>query len=274
MKSSLLVCLISVFVALFVTGCAPRTHSMGSTLMPSPLLHRVNPDSVNNNLDVSASGFWGLTDEDENIKSVNAGGGNISATYRFNKRSAFFFANATVGGFGGTAKFSCDEKDDCDEYSKKLESKNYWEWLNSDDGRKKYSFGVAQERVSLGGEINANAIILGFAEGIQFHQASGSYERMREDLIDMRYVDHKNSEDRFDWANVSMLWLGTYLGKSGRFGNIVIEFDILHGKGGLFNDGWTRSTKYTYTHPSGFFVGAAEGSLISWLFYAGKQFSF
>lgn len=271
---SFFVCLVLGLVTLFVTGCAPRTHSMGYTLMPSPLQHRVDPDSVNNNLDVSASGFWGFSDDAESIKSVNAGGGNVSATYRFNKRTAFFFANVAVGGFGGSAKFSCDEKDDCDEIGKKFEAKNYWEWLNSNDGLKVYSYGVAQERVSLGGEINTNAIILGFAKGVQFYQASGSYERTREDLIDMRYVDYKNSEDRLDWANVSMLWLGTYLGKSGRFGNVVIEFDILHGKGGLFKDGWTRSTKYTYTHPSGFFVGAAEGDLISWLFYAGKQFSF
>lgn len=267
-------CLALGTLSLLFTGCAPRTHSMGYTLMPSPLQHRVNPDSVNNNIDVSASGFWGFTDEDENIKSVKAGGGNVSATYRFNKSSAFFFANVAAGGFGGSAKFSCDENDDCDEFSKKLESKNYWEWLNSNDGHKVYSFGVAQERVSLGGEINNNELILGFAEGVQFYQTGGSYERTRERLMDMGYARRKDSEGRLDWANVSMLWLGTYLGKSGRLGNVVIEFDILHGRGGFFDDGWTHSTKYTYTHPSGFFVGAAEGSLVSWLFYAGKQFSF
>lgn len=258
-----------------LTGCLhPVTHSMGATLMPAPLQHRVNSDSVGNNVDVSVTGFWGHTEDADNVKSLNAGGGNLSATYRFGKSESHFFANGAVGGFGGKTKFACSKDETgCDETYDKRESAKYFQWLESDEGGKSYGFAHVQERIVLGMDFNFSKIILGFAEGLLFSQGSGSYEDKRERLIDDRVVENTHVEHSSSWGNVTMFWLGAYFGDHGRYGNFVVEYDLLRGEGG-FPDGLTYSMKYTYTHPTGIYVGAAEGSLMSLMLYGGKTFSF
>ena len=258
-----LILLAAVSVAL--TGCLrPTTRSMGATLMPAPVTHRTVPDAASQELSVAASGFYGHTGDADNVKDVNAGGGNLGATYRLGGTLSPLFVNAAVGAFAGSLQFGCDKSSRCDSSDVK-----YNNWLKSDAGRDSYGFWNIQERILVGADFNVGYAIFGLAGGVQLYQGGSDYDDMRQMLDDKKIVDNLDKNNGV--AAVSSIWLGSYLGRQGQYGNLVAELDLFY-KGDI--DDWTSSVKWTYTHPTGFFGGAAYGNLMELTLFAGKQFVF
>ncbi|MBR4679790.1 MAG: hypothetical protein IKP03_01580 [Fibrobacter sp.] len=254
------------FAALSVTltGCfQPPVRSMGATLMPAPVMHRSSPDSSARELSVDASGFYGVTVENFNVEYVNALGGNLGVTYRMGGLLSPLFVNVAAGAFAGVLQFGCDESHGCGEGSK------YNDWLMSHDGHQYYNFWNFQERALLGADFRFGYLILGAAGGTQLYQGNSKYDDMREKLDDEGLVQNIDEKCGYHWT--SSIWLGSYLGRHGQYGNMVAEYDIFY-KGGIANA--TGSIKWTYTHPSGFFGGFARGNLIEFSLFAGKQFVF
>lgn len=258
-----LILLATVSVAL--TGCLqPTARSMGATLMPAPMLHRASPDNASQELSVAASGFYGHTGDAYNVEDVNAGGGNVGVTYRLGGVVSPLFVNVAAGVFGGSLQFGCDKDYACDSTDVK-----YNAWLESDAGKDSYSFWNAQERILLGADFSVGYAIFGAAAGVQMFQGGSDYDDMREKLDEDRFI---NSIDKNNGVSaVTSVWLGSYLGRHGQYGNLVAEMDIFY-KGDI--DDWTSSIKWTYTHPSGFFGGVAYGNLMELNVFAGKQFVF
>ena len=248
-----------------LTGCLqPTARSMGASLMPAPLTHRSSSDSASQEISVAASGFYGHTGDAYNVENLNAGGGNVGVTYRLGGILSPLFANVAMGAFGGSLRFGCDKDSGCDENDKK-----YSAWLESDAGKDSYSFWNAQERILVGVDFSIGYAIFGAAGGVQLFQGGSDYDDMREKLDEGNLVDNLDDENGF--AAVSSVWLGSYLGRHGQYGNLVAEMDIFY-KGHA--DDWTSSIKWTYTHPTGFFGGAAYGNLMELTLFAGKQFVF
>jgi hypothetical protein len=255
-------------VSVSLTGCLqPTARSMGATLMPSPLTHRANPDSASQEISLAASGFYGHTGDAYNVENLNAGGGNVGVTYRLGGKLSPLFANVAVGAFGGSLRFGCDKNSNCDKNSSF--DQKYADWLESDEGSKSYSFWNVQERILAGADFNIGYAIFGAAGGVQLFQGGSDYDDMREKLDDEGLVNSKDEKNGV--GAVSSVWLGSYLGRHGQYGNLVAEMDIFY-KGDI--DDWTSSIKWTYTHPSGFFGGVAYGNLMELTLFAGKQFVF
>ena len=261
-----------------LTACSPTLHSMGAAVQPAPITHRATSDSAVTEAEVAVSGFWAHNWDADNIKDMNAGGGNVSATYRLGR---VFFVNAAVGGFGGSLKFSCDENADCNDivtFTNREKEKTYSingsddynDWLKTSEGQKSYSFMNFQERILVGIDANLGKyVILGVAGGIQAYQGGSDYDEVRDELGDIGYID--NSDTRDGIAPASAWWIGLRFGKNGKYGNFTIEFDDVYK--GTIGD-WISARKYTYAHPTGFFGGITEGDLMSFGVFAGKQFVF
>lgn len=262
-----------------ITACSPTLHSMGTAIMPAPVTHRATSDSTSaEEKEISASGVWIHNWDADNIKQMNGGGGNIGFTYRFGK---VIFVNVAVGGFGGSLKFSCDEDADCNnivtfsneekgKYYSINGSESYNEWLETSEGKKAYGFWNLQERLLLGFDDNVGKIlIIGIAGGIQAYQGDSDYDEIRKELGSASYIYDADSKNSF--GMISAWWVGVRFGSKGKYGNFTVEFDNLY-KGGI--DDWNSARKYTYAHPTGFFLGATEGDLISLGVFAGKQFVF
>ena len=255
-------------MAIALTGCLqPTARSMGATRMPAPLTHRANPDSASQEISLAASGFYGHTGDAYNVEDLNAGGGNVGVTYRLGGMLSPLFANVAVGAFGGSLQFGCDKNSNCDK-SSSFDQK-YAGWLESDEGSDSYSFWNVQERVLVGADFNVGYAIFGAAAGVQMFQGGSDYDDMREKLEEGNLIN--NVDENNGVGAVSSVWLGSYLGHHGQYGNLVAEMDIFY-KGDI--DDWTSSIKWTYTHPSGFFGGAAYGNLMELTLFAGKQFVF
>lgn len=254
-------------ISVSLTGCLePTARSMGSTLMPAPLTHRAPADTASE-MSLTASGFWGHTDDAYNVSDLDAGGGSLGLTYRWSGKMAPFFLNAAVGGFGGSLKFSCDDEYGCDKGS--TFDKKYISWLETEEGREQYSFWNIQERILVGADVSTSSVIIGMGVGLQFFQGASDHDDIRSALDDVEWVDDIDGKN--DFGFMTAWWFGFNFGQNASNGNIVLEYDILH-KGGM--DDWTSSLKLTYAHPTGFFVGGANNSLMEWTVYAGKNFVF
>ena len=248
-----------------LTGCLqPTSRSMGAALMPAPVTHRAAPGNDSQELSVAASGFYGHTGDAYNVENLNAGGGNLGVTYRLGGMLSPFFVNAAAGAFGGALQFGCDKDSRCDSTDVK-----YNTWLKSEEGKDSYGFWNVQERVLVGADINIGYAIFGMAGGVQLYQGDSDYDEMREKLDDEGLVDNRDKNNGI--AAVSSIWLGSYLGRQGQYGNLVAAWDLFY-KGSLGH--WTSSIKWTDTHPTGFFGGAAHGNLMELNLFAGKQFVF
>ena len=253
--------------AAMLSGCLePTSRSMGATLMPSPIMHKLTPDTTTSNISIGATGFGGFTDNEYNVRNLTAFGGSLDFTYHISGSNPFFI-NVAVGGLGGSLKFSCDTENNSN--CNTLLHDSYAQWLVSDEGQKSYSFWNTQERILAGFDFSAEYIIIGLAGGFQFFQGASKYDDMRKKLND-DHIAH-DIDGKRDYGVVMAYWLGFYMGDHGKYGNLVAELDILH-KDGL--DNWTTSNKLTYTHTTGFFAGIASNSLIAWTVYAGKRFDF
>ena len=255
-------------------GCEPSARSMGATLMPAPIQHKATKTD-SSNIFLGASGVWGHTGDSYNVKDLNAFGGNLDLTYRVGRSP--FFVSAAFGGFGGSLNFGCDEEYDCSaEHGDRAaeiivgSARNYREWLETKPGKDDYSFWNIQERVLAGFDFNPGPIIVGLAGGLQMFQGGGDYDDMRDELDSQYIVDDVDGSSGMGF--VMAYWLGFRFGPNGGgWGNLVMEYDILH-KGGI--DDWTSSLKFTYAHPTGIFAGVGSNSLIAWTVYAGKRFDF
>ena len=255
-------------MSLALTGCLqPNARSMGATLMSASLMHRSSPDSTSQEVSVAASGFYGHTGDAYNVEDLNAGGGNVSVTYRLGGVYSPLFMNVAVAALGGSLRFGCDRDSDCDKNSPV--DKKYIDWLESDEGSESYSFWNGQQRLLVGVDLSFGYAIVGAGAGVQLFQGGSDYDDMREKLDEAGLVDNLDNESGF--GAVSSVWLGSYLGRHGQYGNLVAEMNVLN-KGGFNN--WVSSIKWTYTHPTGFFGGAAYGNLMEMTLFVGKEFVF
>lgn len=255
-------------VAMAVTGCLePRARSIGATLMPDPVMHRVKADDKSAEFSATATGFWYHTGDAYNVEDLNAGGANISLNYRLGGFLSPVFVSATVGGFGGSLKFGCDSDADCDDSNS---DGKYKAWLKSKDGSKSYSFWNIQERVLAGLDFNLSKyVILGVAGGAQMYQGNSDYDKMRNTLDTERFVE--DVDEKYGIFPTTAMWLGGRFGESGQYGNLTFEYDYLY-KGSI--DDWMDVYKVTYAHPTGFFGGVAKSNLVSLTLFAGKRFVF
>lgn len=256
-------------LSMALTGCLkPTTHSIGTALMPAPIMHRSSPDSSAQELSVAVSGFYGHTDDAYNLENLNAFGGNIGLTYRMAGTLSPFFLNVAAGVFGGSLHFGCDASHRCsreDEYDK-----DYITWLDSKQGRKSYSFWNMQERILIGADFSPAFFILGSAIGFQLYEGvSSDYDHMRRRLDNEGLMESRGHDNGADVT--TSVWFGSYFGRNGRFGNLVAEFDMIFKH--EYEDA-VGSIKWTYTHPSGFFGGVSRGDLIDFSLFVGKQFMF
>ena len=260
-----LILLAALSVAL--TGCLkPTAHSIGAALMPAPIMHRSSPDSSAQELSVAASGFYGHTGGAYNLENLNAFGGNIGLTYRMAGMLSPIFLNMAAGVFGGSLHFGCSHRCFRDSES----DEDYIAWLESRAGRKSYSFWNMQERILVGADFSPAFLIIGGAIGFQlFEGGSSDYDKMRGRLDNEGLMESREGNNG---AGVtSSVWLGSYFGRNGRYGNLVVEYDIIFKK--EYEDGFA-SIKWTYSHPSGFFGGVSRGDLIGTSLFAGKNFVF
>lgn len=250
-----------------LTGCLqPTAHSMGATLMPAPLQHRADASNNNQQIDLAASGFWGHTQKSDNVKSVDAGGGNISVTYRLGGFASPLFISGSAGAFGGKLNFACTDSN-CES---SREKSDYSNWLKTEEGKDDYGFWNLQERILAGLDFNAGPfLIVGAAGGIQLYQGGGDYDDMRDELDQQNIVNDVDGSSGY--APTASAWIGSHFGRHGEYGQFVVEYSLLF-KGAA--DDWTHSMKYTYTHPTGFFGGVSEGNLMSFTAFVGKQFVF
>lgn len=255
-------------LSLALTGClAPTAHSIGTALMPTPVMHRTSPDSTAQELSVAVSGFYGHTDDAYNLENLNAFGANIGLTYRMAGALSPLFLNVAAGVFGGSLHFGCDASHRCSREDE--HDKDYIAWLESKPGRKSYGFWNLQERILVGADFSPGFMIVGGAIGFQLYEGGSEYDRMRGRLVNEGLMESKGENSSADV--MSSVWLGTYFGRRGQYGNLVAEYDIFY-KGDI--DDATASIKLTYTHPSGFFGGVARGDLIDFSLFVGKQFVF
>lgn len=252
-------------VSIALTACVdPASRSMGASLMPAPLTHRASVENVKQEMSLSATGFWAQNSDGENIKDMNAGGGNLSFTYRF--ANPVFF-NVAAGAFAGTTKFGCNSDSDCRDNA---ESKPYKDWLKTKQGKDDYKFGAFQERILAGLDFNLGSyLFLGLAGGVQLYQGVSDYDDMREILADKGMVNKVDND--YDFAPTTAVWVGTRMGKNGQYGNVNVEYNQLY-KGNL--DEWNNSVKLTYAHPTGFFGGASYGNIVKTTVFVGKEFIF
>lgn len=257
--------------SLLLTGCfLPKSHSMGASLMPTPMQHRMDAGATNQQWSVAASGFYSHEfSESDNLKSMDGGGGAANVTYRLGGNLSPLLVNAAVGGFAGSLKFGCSD-DDCKNSSSS--TKKYREWLETRQGKDSYTFWNLQERILLGADLNLGPyLILGAAAGAQFFQGSSDYDDMREKLDDEKIMEDVDGKNGVKFT--SSVWVGSHLGRRGEFGHISAELDMLY-EGGPLNDANTYGVKLTYAHPSGFFGGLQKGNLSDVTLYFGKEFIF
>lgn len=254
-------------LSLNLTGCLlPKARSMGASLMPVPLDHRVDGNDDSQKVTLSASGFWNRNSEDHNLDKVMSGGGDLGLTYRFGGSLSPLFVNAAAGAFGGSLSMSCTESD-CKNHG---ENEKYRQWLSTKEGQKDYSFWNVQERVLVGADFNPGSLmIMGLGAGMQFYQGSSDYDDLRDKLSEKKIMDDVDRNVGF--GVVSAVWLGAHLGKQGQYGYVVAEVDTYF-KGDP--EDWLGSVKLTYSHPTGFFGGAAYEDLLGLTLYAGKTFTF
>lgn len=270
MKKSLIFCSLAMGSTMLFTGCfLPKSHSMGASLMPAPMQHRMDASATNQQWSVAASGFYSHEfSESDNLKDMNGGGGVANVTYRLGGSLSPLFVNAAVGGFAGTLKFDCSDED-CKESSG---STKYREWLETRQGKDSYTFWNIQERILLGADLNLGPyLILGAAAGAQFFQGASDYDDMREKLDDEKIMEDVDGKNGVKFT--SSVWVGSHLGRRGEFGHISAELDMLY-EGGPLNDANTYGVKLTYAHPSGFFGGLQKGNLSDVTLYFGKEFIF
>lgn len=268
MKNLFMTACLGLGVAMMLTGClSPRTQSVAKSLMPSPLMHRVDGSDHDTRLSVAASGYYGHTgDPSDNVKDVNIGGGNVSSTFHFGGFFSPLFVNAALGAFGGSSSFSCSESS-CD--SDKKEYEIYNEWLQTSEGRESYQTWALQERLLVGLDFNLGPyLILGAAGGLQLYQEGGEYYRMRRDLDDSENRIAENADGKTGATLLLPIWLGTHLGQHGEYGTLVAEYDL------MASTGYSVDMKFTYTHPTGFFAGYQISRIVRHSVYFGKEFVF
>jgi hypothetical protein len=266
---------VTIGLSFSLMGCfEPSARSMGATLMPAPLQHKADKQD-SSSMTVAATGFYGATDDKYNVKDLNAYGGSLDFTYRVGRSP--FFVNVGFGGFGGSLKFGCDADYDCSKQYRDDDTeywlggaRSYREWLETKDGKSEYSFMNFQERVLAGVDFNPAFLILGVAGGLQMFQGNSDYDDKRDELDEALVVDDVDGKSGTGF--VMAYWFGFRFGPAGHWGNVVMEYDILH-KSSI--EDWTTSLKFTYTHPmTGIFAGMGYNDLIEMTLYAGKRFDF
>ena len=149
---------------------------------------------------------------------------------------SIFFVSAAVGGYGGSLKFSCDEDADCNDIVT----------FTNEEKQKSYS---------INGSDNYNDW-LKTGEGKKSYGFWNLQERI------LPGID----------ANLGKyIILGVAGGIQAYQGDS--DYDDVREDLGDIGD-WVGARKYTYAHPTGFFLGVTEGDLISLGVFAGKQFVF
>lgn len=255
-------------VSMMLTGClVPKTQSLAKSLMPSPLTHRVDASDRDSRFSIAGSGYYGHTGSPkDNVKDANVGGGNVSSTFRFGGFFSPLFVNAAFGAFGGYSGFSCSESS-CG--SGESEFEKYETWLKTPEGKDSYLTWAVRERLLVGLDFNLGPyLILGAAAGLQLYQEGGEYYQKRLDLDNPENRIAENDDGKIGGTLLLPVWVGTHLGRHGEYGTLAAEYDL------MASTSYSMEVKFTYTHPTGFFVGYQIGRFVRHNFYFGKEFVF
>lgn len=262
---SLAVLTASLCAAFTLNGCfMPRAHSMGASLMSVAHQPRVSGDSTNTELSVGVNAFGSVAGEGANVENVMSGGGNVTFMYRMGGLVSPIFTSASVGALGGKLQFACTDSRCSDSEIK------YKEWLKTGAGEDEYSFWDVQERLLVGADFNPGKyVIVGFAGGVQLFQGGGDYDDMRAELDDGHYI--KSLEGRKGAAPLTAFWLGSRIGRDGKWGSVLAEFDMLYKDNA---EDWTSALMLNYFHTTGFFGGIVWNSQLGYELNVGKTFVF
>lgn len=247
---------------ILLTGCLNTTlMSMGT--QPIPLVHqpRQNMDKSKPEIGISADGFGIINGHWVNTHQIYGGGGIINGTIYGAKPISPFFINFSFGGYGGNVKFTCDEEENCRD--------KYFDWLDSDEGKKTYSFFAFQEKISLGIEFNPWRFILGLSAGMHAFEGGGDYDNQRKELADLpNVVNESDNGANFIFSS----WLGFQIGEDGKYGAVVSELQL----SGLYahDESAEGQASLSYFHPSGFHGGITFVRTPGIELFAGKTFYF
>jgi len=250
-----------------LSGCLCTSfRSMSSMPLPTPHQPRLNPESKDREINLSVNGF-GITNGDWfSTANVNAGGGQVEGTIRPGGFFSPLFASASFSGFGGNVNFDCKVAKNC--------SDQYYAWLLSKEGQKKYSFWGTRENLRTGFEFHPPIyLFFGLSAEVQFYQGGGEFDRQRKKLRnDMRGI--RNLDDGYGNLFAISTWNGFHLGKKGQYGSISLEISYsLDYIDDDSNMNYLLST-LSYYHPSGFYGGVSGFSGDDISFYGGKIFQF
>ena len=256
MKNKLFVFLLLFVLMCLLAGCnRPVFMSMGTA--PLPVYHEPRwSGEQDKKWVVSADAFVGPYGVGENVREVLSLGGDLSVMYRF--MNPLFF-QASFAGAMGDLRFGCSDSP-C--------TSRYYSWRDEHD--EKYVFWTLQERVLLGSDFVFGGFVqAGFGAGVQFFQADGRYEELREDLERDDIADNANGRNEI--YPVLGSWFGFNLGRHARHGVIKNETYLVLGdlpQGGVLTGG------INYYHPGGFHGGFSYSAQMGFMFQAGKSFSF
>ena len=254
MKKSILWALLSVTM-MSLCGCLnPHLSSMGASQMVVAHQPRLAVNGDSSAITVSVDGFGGAKMTGRNVKDGFSAGASVALNYRPFGITSPLYVQAAFGGKGGNASFDCSEAGKCND--------GYNAWLETSEGRKKYSFWNLQERMSVGAEFDIGPVILGLGAGVQLFEGGGDFDDVR-DYLGKSFAE--NDDEGYGVKLYSSARIGARLGQ---YGVVAFDTDVM----------WLKTLNVglmlNYFHPSGFHGGVFAVQKVGYGLNFGKTFSF
>ena len=254
MKASVLFCFLSA-VSLPLCGCLnPHISSMGASQMIVAHQPRLAVNGDTSSMTLSVDAYGGAKMQGRSIKDGFTGGATAALGYRPFGISSPLYVEAAFGGKGGQASLDCTEGGKCND--------GYNAWLETKEGKKKYSFWNLQERIALGADFDVGPVILGLGAGIQLFEGGGDFDDIR-DYLGKSLAD--NDDEGYGIKLYSSARVGARLGS---YGVVAFDADFMWLK--TLNVGFMLN----YYHPSGFHGGLFAAQKVGYGVNFGKTFSF
>lgn len=254
MKKTILLGMLSA-VAMSLCGCLnPHLGSMGASTMIVAHQPRLAVNGDSSAMTLSVDAFGGAKMQGRNVKDGFSAGATAALNYRPFGYSSPLYVEAAFGGKGGNVSLDCSEAGKCND--------GYMAWLETPDGRKKYSFWNVQERIAIGADFDVGPVILGVGAGIQTFEGGGDYDDIR-DYLGKSFAE--NDDEGYGAKLYSTARVGARLGQ---YGVIAFDADFMWLK--TLNVGFMLN----YFHPSGFHGGFFAAQKVGYGVNVGKTFSF
>ena len=234
MKKTILLGMLSA-VAMSLCGCLnPHLGSMGASTMIVAHQPRLAVNGDSSAMTLSVDAFGGAKMQGRNVKDGFSAGATAALNYRPFGYSSPLYVEAAFGGKGGNVSLDCSEAGKCND--------GYMAWLETPDGRKKYSFWNVQERIAIGG--------------------GGDYDDIRD------YLGNSLAENDDEGYGAKLYSTARIGARLGQYGVIAFDADFMWLK--TLNVGFMLN----YFHPSGFHGGIFAAQKVGYGVNVGKTFSF